>query len=523
MRNNGPVTNKQLDYNESQKIVSTTDEKGVIVDVNDDFVSISGFTREELIGQAHNLVRHPWMPQVAFAELWQHCKQGKPWMGMVKNRCKNGDHYWVDAFITPITKNGKVAGFQSVRQKPSHRLIEKSEKIYTEKKNIFSALKSFFDSISLANKLFLVFTISAAVAIIVASFNIFAGIGILLISNFICGISIAKPWSQFAKKTESLFKSEVASRIYTGHNNELSQIKLAFKFIQSQQDTILYRTAGISADVKHSADNAHKESTSTRAEIERLYGEVAMAASATEQLSATVQDVAENASSTANAADESKANVTKGKVILSDTKKAIDELVEAVNSSSQIIEGLSHSSTEISSVVDVISSIAEQTNLLALNAAIEAARAGEQGRGFAVVADEVRSLASKTQESTGKISAMISALQSKSNQAVSSISNSHEKVSKSVENINNLEDQFSTIFDNVDNISNMCLHTASATEEQSTVTTELSKNIINIQSVGEHTVLATQRMEESNKKLIESTESLNTMISQFTVEKVDTH
>ena len=77
MRNNGPVTNKQLNYNESQKIVSTTDEKGILLDVNDDFVSISGFTREELIGQAHNLVRHPWMPQEAFAELWQHNKQSK--------------------------------------------------------------------------------------------------------------------------------------------------------------------------------------------------------------------------------------------------------------------------------------------------------------------------------------------------------------------------------------------------------------------------------------------------------------
>jgi len=133
MRINEPVTDKELNYDKHQKIVSTTDAKGVITSINDDFINISGFTEEELIGQAHNLVRHPSMPQVAFQELWDHNQAHKPWLGMVKNRCKNGDHYWVSAFVTPIFDDGKVVGYQSVRQKPQAEHVQRAEKLYQGK------------------------------------------------------------------------------------------------------------------------------------------------------------------------------------------------------------------------------------------------------------------------------------------------------------------------------------------------------------------------------------------------------
>lgn len=124
MKINMPVTQQELVLNESHQIVSKTDLKGRITFINRDFIDISGFSEDELIGQSHNIVRHPDMPPEAFQDLWSTVKSGKPWIGIVKNRCKNGDHYWVEAVVSPIKENGEVSGYISVRKKASREQIE---------------------------------------------------------------------------------------------------------------------------------------------------------------------------------------------------------------------------------------------------------------------------------------------------------------------------------------------------------------------------------------------------------------
>ncbi|WP_019898278.1 methyl-accepting chemotaxis protein [Methylotenera mobilis] len=124
MKINMPVTQHELELNSTHQIVSKTDLKGRITFINRDFVEISGFTEEELIGQSHNIVRHPDMPPEAFQDLWSTVKSGKPWIGIVKNRCKNGDHYWVEAVVSPVKENGTVSGYISVRKKASRAQIE---------------------------------------------------------------------------------------------------------------------------------------------------------------------------------------------------------------------------------------------------------------------------------------------------------------------------------------------------------------------------------------------------------------
>ncbi|MCU7890481.1 MAG: PAS domain-containing protein [Candidatus Thiodiazotropha sp. (ex Ustalcina ferruginea)] len=130
MKNNQPVTNVNKDFQADANILSTTDLKGAITYVNPDFLKISGFTKEELIGKNHNVVRHPDMPPAAFENLWGDIKADKPWMGIVKNRCKNGDHYWVDAYVMPIQKNGTTIEYQSVRYKPDPDYVKRAEPLY---------------------------------------------------------------------------------------------------------------------------------------------------------------------------------------------------------------------------------------------------------------------------------------------------------------------------------------------------------------------------------------------------------
>ncbi|HEC18817.1 MAG TPA: PAS domain-containing protein, partial [Gammaproteobacteria bacterium] len=130
MKKNLPVTGKEKSYSDHIKIISTTTPKGILDSINEDFIYTSGFSEEELLGKSHNVVRHPDMPPAAFDDLWKTIKAGKPWMGIVKNRCKNGDHYWVDAYVTPIFQGGEITGYQSVRVKPEREYVYRAEKVY---------------------------------------------------------------------------------------------------------------------------------------------------------------------------------------------------------------------------------------------------------------------------------------------------------------------------------------------------------------------------------------------------------
>ncbi|NYS40634.1 PAS domain-containing protein, partial [Pseudomonas syringae pv. actinidiae] len=140
MRNNQPVTQRERTFPAEQRLISTTDTRGTITYCNDAFVDISGYSEAELLGAAHNTVRHPDVPPAVFEHMWTTLKTGQPWMGIVKNRCKNGDHYWVNAYVTPVLENRQVVGFESVRIKPTAEQIRRAETLYARINNGKSAV-----------------------------------------------------------------------------------------------------------------------------------------------------------------------------------------------------------------------------------------------------------------------------------------------------------------------------------------------------------------------------------------------
>ena len=251
--------------------------------------------------------------------------------------------------------------------------------------------------------------------------------------------------------------------------------------------------------------------------VMRQQGEINQVATAMNEMSATVTEVSKNAANAATAAQEADNQAKDGCDVVNTTVKTINNLASEVERTSQVIENLKGDSISIGAVLDVIRDIAEQTNLLALNAAIEAARAGEQGRGFAVVADEVRTLASRTQQSTREINDMIERLQNGANQAVTVMEMGRSKAEESVEQAAKAGDALQTITGVVDSIKSMNMQIASAAEQQSATAEEINRNIVNISEVAQETAGGSQQTANASDELARLASDLQAQVGKFTV------
>ena len=255
------------------------------------------------------------------------------------------------------------------------------------------------------------------------------------------------------------------------------------------------------------------EQTQNGAEQQR--GQTDHVNTAISEMSASVQDVASSANLAADSARLADDNVRSGQRVVEETITSINTLADEIETGVNVITALSAEVQSIGSVLDVIKGIAEQTNLLALNAAIEAARAGEQGRGFAVVADEVRTLASRTQESTTEIEAMIEKLHSQARAAVEAISKGQQKASASVDSASNAGSALSEITTSVATISDMNMQIATASEQQSAVAVEISENVVSINSVADENARASNQLAHSSENLARIAEELQEVVSHF--------
>ncbi|VAW67150.1 Methyl-accepting chemotaxis sensor/transducer protein, partial [hydrothermal vent metagenome] len=240
-------------------------------------------------------------------------------------------------------------------------------------------------------------------------------------------------------------------------------------------------------------------------------------ATAMNEMSATVQDVSKNIAGTAQSAHDAHAETVEGTQIVEVSISAVKKLADQLEGAADVFQQLEQDSEDINTVLDVIKGIAEQTNLLALNAAIEAARAGEQGRGFAVVADEVRTLAGRTQESTQEINQVIEKLQSGSRSAVEVMKRSRDDAKAVVEQAAKAGESLSLISTAVGLINDMSTQIASAAEQQNATTEEINRNIVNISNIANETATGAQKTVASSQEMAGLGVKLQSLVGQFNV------
>jgi len=524
VKKNLPVTDNENDYSSHMRIVSTTDLKGITTYVNDDFKSISGFSEEDLIGKSHNIVRHPDMPPAAFANLWDTIKIGKPWMGMVKNRCKNGDYYWVDAFVTPMMDGDTITGYQSVRMKPEKKHVDRADIFYKTLWKPASVWKKLLSAcqFGLMGKIVLsvLATILSGLFVLLwmghtLDTGMLVATAAMLLSGIVAAQRIAAPWKKAAAESRAVFDNGVARTVYCGRNDELGQLQSVIQMQRAQQETVVWRIGDATGQLGQATERTAEVTLKTEDEMNRQMSEVEQVASAMNEMTATVHEVAQNAALTADSTQKADEEVELGRQVVSKTVSRINQLAAEVEQAVSVIDQLVENSSQIGGVIDVIKSVAEQTNLLALNAAIEAARAGEQGRGFAVVADEVRTLAGRTQTSTQEIQTIVEALQASAADAASVMDRGQQMARESVEQASNAGESLDSISQAVSTITDMSAQIATAAEEQSSVSEEINRNIINISEASEQTLQATHESSEANTHLIQEVQRLKTMVLQF--------
>ena len=291
--------------------------------------------------------------------------------------------------------------------------------------------------------------------------------------------------SEASKRAAALVDNPLMQYIYTGRNDEAGQMLLAIKMLESEAGGIVGRIADAAQSMMKAAEDLQQKLGQSSEMVTGQFRDTEEVSAAMDQMVSSIQEMARNTSEAAQAAQKASERAGCGKQVVDLTIDNIDQIANAVENASGVLEGLQQETENIGKILDVIRDIAEQTNLLALNAAIEAARAGEQGRGFAVVADEVRSLANRTQQSTQEIQAMIERLQEGSQNAVREMENGRNQAKKGVEQVNKAGALLEEINGMVAEISNMNTLIASAIEEQSAVTSEINENVTDIRKGAE--------------------------------------
>lgn len=520
MKKNLPVTDIEEDYPDSTNILSTTDLKGSIRYVNDDFIKVSGFPEDELIGKNHNLVRHPEMPPAAFGDLWSNISDRHSWMGIVKNRCKNGNYYWVDAYVSPIIRDGALVEYQSVRRKPQRSKVRRADNLYS-RLNEGRSTPMLKNALGLRAQLLLLWLLLVSLAAGGGYFSQLYTVMQLLplmllaIAGTFAIWGLMAPYQRLVQRARKVSNNPIARYVYTGRRDDMGWLQLAMVKLEADAASVVGRLSDASKKLYEDTQGMAVEAEQASVEVKKQFEETELVATAVTQMSASVQEVAGYAQQTVDEAAEANIKAGEGMVLVDDTVGHLKQLCDRIMSTADSVEGLAVEAEGISAIVNTITDIADKTNLLALNAAIEAARAGEQGRGFAVVADEVRELAVRTREATCEIETMVAELQGRSKMTVTAMGEGADYAQRSVEHAAGATQSLNDISQAMKTILDMNQQVAAAVEEQSGVAEDISRSISEIRSASEVTQRGVARNEQTSGSISSRVSELEMLVSQF--------
>jgi len=519
MKNNLHITGVEQTFPAHHNILSTTNLAGKITYINKDFIQISGFTSDELIGQNHHIVRHPDMPAAVFKMFWTDLRADKSWMGIVKNRCKNGDHYWVDAYVTPIKKNGTTEEYQSVRRKAKPEYIQRAAAVYRAIK-AGKPLRHIADAMPLPAKLMLAVAVCAlvpALAVLLSATTIWLLSAVVLAAVLGCGAVFwcTQPLMQALQQLNAISADKVARYIYSGRNDEAGSLLLAIKKLESENAALIGRINDMSATLNENAQNLSVAVTQSESGTLRQFEQTEQVATAMAQMAVSIQSVSVNARETSSASADGLALASQSQQVVDENASTTVALKQLISDAGKIIDNVATSSNDIEKILDVILAIASQTNLLALNAAIEAARASELGRGFAVVADEVRTLASSTQAATQQIRGVISQLQSDVKQAVAAMRSGEEAAELSVSKSYDTARTLQQICNAIHTIAGKSAQISDAVQQQNAAATAVATSVDGIKTNAEENLQAVKLSGTVAAKTVHITKRLDQLTNQF--------
>ncbi len=533
MKINTPVTNNEVLMQAERPIVSKTDLKGLITYANQAFIEISGYSREELIGKNHNIVRHPDMPPEAFGWLWDTLQHNMPWRGLVKNRCKSGDFYWVEAYVTPIKENGRTVGYMSVRTLPDRSEVRACEELYRSMREGRASLpkRGFrLDDISFQAKLNLIF---ATMVVMLGGSNLYyflqakttldqivasvVGIGVLLtvLARFWLGGTVSRFLAKVRHGLGQISEGNFNFSVSVDSRDE-------FGHILNEFESMRINLRAIMADVMLAAKNVDAGSQQVRTEMQGLLqrsnsqvDRVNSVSSAVEQMHQSIESANEHTRTAEEMAVKTTTIAQHGSQQMGSSIASVERIVGVVNESRATILNLHESIQRIEQLSRTIKDVADQTNLLALNAAIEAARAGDQGRGFAVVADEVRKLAERTARSTVDISSTVSEIKLATTAAVTSMDAAVGEVGRSTGLIRESSSSLSDILSASDSAMEMAHETAVMLRQQAAAAEDVAHNMIEIQTLASNNTSSIGTTEYATEKLAQTASELNLLVRHF--------